>query len=512
MRQIISVIVIVVLLLSLLACGAKETATSWQEQYDLGVRYLSEGNYSEAIIAFTAAIEINPKEATAYLGLADAYEALGDIEQAKKVLTDALSVVEDALVIQERLDKLLSREKENTSEDSKEAAYGRILDMFYAGIASSWTTLDGQGWEDTNDPDSVSYLFYHYTMYSLNEVGYALIDLNGDGQSELLVAPFDEAESGMFYELYTLSDGEIIHLISAGERDRYYLAVDYSINKEGSGGALNSSTDNLRLDADKKKLKVNKALIYDGDRDSEHPWFFATSDYYDESSYGINYDVLTNVPEDKVSEILNSFPENAHLFLQSFSDYDFSVSDQDNGTQAGASQSVTTDVVFDSKYDQANSGGMEYAVISGVDAQGNVLWSYTTERYEATELSRVESIGKRGELYYFNDSGTITTLNIQTGDIVWSNPDFGGANISFAFDIDDNLYVCGYYGPDFCAIGQNGETLRRIEQFDNAYFWPVGITIEESQAVVSFDEGSDGYGMGYKFYVNLLDWSFGLLG
>lgn len=39
----------------------------------MGVRYLSEGNYEEAIIAFTAAIEIDPKRAEAYVGRGDAY-------------------------------------------------------------------------------------------------------------------------------------------------------------------------------------------------------------------------------------------------------------------------------------------------------------------------------------------------------------------------------------------------------------------------------------------------------
>ena len=39
-----------------LAESAQETmqAPSWQAQYDLGVRYLSEGNYEEAILAFEA--------------------------------------------------------------------------------------------------------------------------------------------------------------------------------------------------------------------------------------------------------------------------------------------------------------------------------------------------------------------------------------------------------------------------------------------------------------------------
>ena len=46
---------------------------SWQDQYDLGLRYLSEGSYEEAVLAFTAAIDIDPKRAEAYVGRGDAY-------------------------------------------------------------------------------------------------------------------------------------------------------------------------------------------------------------------------------------------------------------------------------------------------------------------------------------------------------------------------------------------------------------------------------------------------------
>jgi len=53
-------------------------ALTWQEQYDLGVRYLSEGNYEGAILAFTAAIEIDPKRAPAYVGRGDAYIGYGE--------------------------------------------------------------------------------------------------------------------------------------------------------------------------------------------------------------------------------------------------------------------------------------------------------------------------------------------------------------------------------------------------------------------------------------------------
>lgn len=55
----------------LLAVGLSGCADKWQTQYDLGVKYLSEGNYEEAVIAFTAAIEIDEKKPEAYISLAE---------------------------------------------------------------------------------------------------------------------------------------------------------------------------------------------------------------------------------------------------------------------------------------------------------------------------------------------------------------------------------------------------------------------------------------------------------
>ena len=54
---------------------------TWQAQYDLGVRYLSEGNYEEAILTFTAAIEIDPKRVPAYVGRGDAYVKYGETDE-----------------------------------------------------------------------------------------------------------------------------------------------------------------------------------------------------------------------------------------------------------------------------------------------------------------------------------------------------------------------------------------------------------------------------------------------
>ena len=78
MKRVIPFLTILALLLGLCSCGKKPL--TWQEQYDLGVRYLSEGHYEEAILAFTAAIEIDPKVEDSYRSIAEAYLAQDDID------------------------------------------------------------------------------------------------------------------------------------------------------------------------------------------------------------------------------------------------------------------------------------------------------------------------------------------------------------------------------------------------------------------------------------------------
>lgn len=127
---------ILALLLILSACGgALQTADeflAWQEQYDLGVRYLSEGNYEEAILAFSAAIEIDPKQAPAYVGRGDAYFAMGDYFNAEKDYNCALEV-DPSLDLFDRFSALedafhtdLSETDLSESEDLEDSLLGQV--------------------------------------------------------------------------------------------------------------------------------------------------------------------------------------------------------------------------------------------------------------------------------------------------------------------------------------------------------------------------------------------------
>lgn len=98
MKKITGFFFALLLLFQLGACG--QNTLTWEEQYDLGIRYLSEGNYEEAIIAFTAAIEIDPNRAEAYVGRGDAYIGSGETEDN---LTAALADYEAAIALDETM-------------------------------------------------------------------------------------------------------------------------------------------------------------------------------------------------------------------------------------------------------------------------------------------------------------------------------------------------------------------------------------------------------------------------
>ena len=146
------IVVFLLLLLGLTSCG-KSTEAKWQEQYDLGMKYVSEGNYEEAIIAFAAAIEIDPKSADAYLALADIYEAQGDTESLQAILEQGLEAAGDAR-LQERLEEQNSPRTERI--DQEDGSYLIWEELENGGMRIYHYDADGTLYAVTeNDADRV---------------------------------------------------------------------------------------------------------------------------------------------------------------------------------------------------------------------------------------------------------------------------------------------------------------------------------------------------------------------
>jgi tetratricopeptide (TPR) repeat protein len=170
MKRVTALFLAAVLLLSLAACGGKDP---WQEQYDLGMRYLNEGNYQEAIIAFEAAIEIDAKRPEAYLGAAEAYIAADDIDAAIAILEKGYAATNDE-TLKNRLGEIKSgtfndywgRAKRQSGYDESGALVWYSLYTYDAqGRTASVTSYDAAGNQtshvdcvyDKNGKELVSY-------------------------------------------------------------------------------------------------------------------------------------------------------------------------------------------------------------------------------------------------------------------------------------------------------------------------------------------------------------------
>lgn len=161
-------------------------------------------------------------------------------------------------------------------------------------------------------------------------------------------------------------------------------------------------------------------------------------------------------------------------------------------------------VEFVSEYENS----LQYAVIRGLNKEGKEIWKKETEHFPATELERVNEIGVREDVYYYVGGGTVTALDLQSGEVLWENEEFEGASISCAFGTEGQIYLCGSYGPDFFAVDEKGNTLSRIDAFSSQYRWAHGISCSGEQAVVTMTDAVSGEDA--EITVNLSDYSFEL--
>jgi|GEM_PF-3832655 len=120
-----TIIVLIIAIAAALCICATSCSTSgdttdpYEQQIQLGYKYLSEMDYEQAIIAFDKAISIDAKRDTAYIGKADTYLAKGgddmiaNIDESLKVgyeVTQSEGIVDAYIRI---ADELIANEKHN---------------------------------------------------------------------------------------------------------------------------------------------------------------------------------------------------------------------------------------------------------------------------------------------------------------------------------------------------------------------------------------------------------------
>jgi tetratricopeptide (TPR) repeat protein len=86
--------------------GKTETPLTAAQLLELGEKYLLELDYEQAIIYFEQLIEIEPRNARGYTGLAEAYIGLGDIDNAREALERGIDATGGDPEVQRALDEL----------------------------------------------------------------------------------------------------------------------------------------------------------------------------------------------------------------------------------------------------------------------------------------------------------------------------------------------------------------------------------------------------------------------
>ena len=132
------------------------------------------------------------------------------------------------------------------------------------------------------------------------DFGYYIADVDQNGTEELLLGVLAEVTpgyTGMFYDLYTMEDGNLVQIITSGERDRDSLCEDNTIANEGSGSAWTSSY--AYYDLVGNQLYIKELVRFDAYYDENNPWFYsATGDWSDYSS---------PITEEAANSIINSY-------------------------------------------------------------------------------------------------------------------------------------------------------------------------------------------------------------
>lgn len=264
MKRIKMMCFLLALLGLLSACSAhsvdaeEQSAPTWQSRYDLGVRYLSDGRYEEAILAFTAAIEIDPKNAQAYEQRGDAYWELAQSAQGSEQTDAYRSAAEDyesAMQWGSETDELYRRAADAyygaQDYEKAESYYEKLLEKDEDVLARliECSRALGTGKElakrlqarylETGEERYLQALCELWPQEALRAyaallgtdgtMGFALVDLDEDGTPELICGEIDtKGQSEQIaltdYTLYTWKNDQVTEL--------YHGFVDTWINPD----------------------------------------------------------------------------------------------------------------------------------------------------------------------------------------------------------------------------------------------------------------------------------------
>lgn len=246
---------LLLILSMIMLCGCTKQSR-WQEQYDLGMQYLEEGNYDEAIVAFAAAIKIEPNQALAYVGRGGAYIGSGETEENLEAAladyqkaieldeqnVDAYLGVADVYIRRAEYDMALEILQEGEKKAGDELITEKIAEIESGSITDSYGNIRKMsGYDETGALNfSEMRIFYDEDGLIVREEFYEedhkisyLFEHDEEGNVTQRDDYKDEVWDGAHAYEYD-GQGRVIHYTDYGNDGQIWAYVIYEYDKNGN--------------------------------------------------------------------------------------------------------------------------------------------------------------------------------------------------------------------------------------------------------------------------------------
>lgn len=121
-------------------------------------------------------------------------------------------------------------------------------------------------------------MLYMVKDWDYGTLGYLIKDIDGNGTDELIFGGNAEGSTtwydGIIYDVYTISDGELVHVLDGWERNRYFLCENGVIANEGSGSAFDGTHAYFTLKG--TELHLIEAVIWHQDQWENDIYYYTT--------------------------------------------------------------------------------------------------------------------------------------------------------------------------------------------------------------------------------------------
>lgn len=168
--------------------------------------------------------------------------------------------------------------------------------VYYNPLIETYRKAVQEGWNPGKCVENGISLMVGYCGELYESLGYAQMDMNGDGCAELIIT-----DGANIFDLYTVIHDETdgaLRLVDATERNQYYMTKDNVIYRKGSGGA--ALTYYSFYEVGERSLILQKAYKYDGS-DPNNPWFSSIDEI--EWGYCLGIDPQSTIDSYEIVEI-----------------------------------------------------------------------------------------------------------------------------------------------------------------------------------------------------------------